>query len=204
MALRSPSSSSSSYSSLQSFCPKVYAPMSPSRLCSPFSVKCDGAEQLKLVNGRPSIPVLDGQSLPRFPSTKRLDDSINRSSTRLKLFSGSANPALATPPPSSLPKLAQIRNPIYQKLFLEILNLEDRGHKLLNQKRPKWDQLKPNLIIMKIKFWRGQDFRDPFVCWSTEWCGQVALGFFLCHSTTFFVGFEVASCSLLCAKGLAV
>lgn len=88
-------SSSTSYSSLQSFCPKIPASTSPSRLCSSFSVKCSGAEPLKLVNGRPSIPVLDGQSLPKFLSSKRLDDSVNRSSTRLKLFSGLANPALA-------------------------------------------------------------------------------------------------------------
>lgn len=88
-------SSSTSYSSLQSFCPKIPAATSPSRLCSSFSIKCSGAEPLKLVNGRPSIPVLDGQSLPKFLSSKRLDDSVNRSSTRLKLFSGLANPALA-------------------------------------------------------------------------------------------------------------
>ncbi|KAJ8435350.1 hypothetical protein Cgig2_024337 [Carnegiea gigantea] len=88
-------SSSTSSSSLQSFCPKIPASTSPSRLCSSFSVKCSGAEPLKLVNGRPSIPVLDGQSLPKFLSSKRLDDSVNRSSTRLKLFSGLANPALA-------------------------------------------------------------------------------------------------------------
>lgn len=50
---------------------------------------------MKLVNGRPSVPVLDEQSLPKFLHSKRLENSVNRSSTRLKLFSGLANPALA-------------------------------------------------------------------------------------------------------------
>ncbi|KAL2925092.1 Ribose-phosphate pyrophosphokinase 2 chloroplastic [Bienertia sinuspersici] len=43
----------------------------------------------------PSVPIVDEQSLPKFLHPKCLENSVNRSSTRLKLFSGSANPALA-------------------------------------------------------------------------------------------------------------
>ncbi|XP_048500790.1 ribose-phosphate pyrophosphokinase 2, chloroplastic isoform X2 [Beta vulgaris subsp. vulgaris] len=93
LALRSLSSSSSSSSSSSfSISPP---PRSLSRLLRPFPVKCNGGEPLKLVNGRPSVPVLDEQSLPKFLHSKRLENSVNRSSTRLKLFSGLANPALA-------------------------------------------------------------------------------------------------------------
>ncbi|KNA21909.1 hypothetical protein SOVF_038960 [Spinacia oleracea] len=93
-APRSLSSSSSSSSS--SFCPSISPPpRSPSRASLPFSVKCNTVEPLKLVNGKPSVPILDEQSLPKFLHSKRLESSVNRSNTRLKLFSGLANPALA-------------------------------------------------------------------------------------------------------------
>ncbi|KAL9246915.1 hypothetical protein vseg_020394 [Gypsophila vaccaria] len=95
VALRSPSSSSlsSSSSSLHSFRPADVPP--PSRLSLPLSVKCNASESLKLANGRPSVPILDEQSLPKFLHSKRLENSVSRSNTRLKLFSGLANPALA-------------------------------------------------------------------------------------------------------------
>ncbi|KAL2901543.1 Ribose-phosphate pyrophosphokinase 2 chloroplastic [Bienertia sinuspersici] len=87
---------SSSSSSTSSFCPAI-SPSSRSftRISLPFRVKCNGDEPLKMVNGQPSVPILDEQSLPKFLHSKRLENSVNRSSTRLKLFSGLANPALA-------------------------------------------------------------------------------------------------------------
>ncbi|KAL9242709.1 hypothetical protein vseg_016684 [Gypsophila vaccaria] len=89
-----PSSSSSSPSSLHSFLPAI----SPSPRIYPPSValvKCNAGGSLKMVNGRPSLPVCDEQSLPKFLQSERLSNSVNRSDTRLKLFSGLANPSLA-------------------------------------------------------------------------------------------------------------
>lgn len=94
MSLRLPSSSSPS--SLRSFCAK--SPLhcgSSSRISASLSVKCDSSEPLKLVNETPSVPILDEQSLPKFLQSKRLENSVKRSSARLKLFSGRANPLLA-------------------------------------------------------------------------------------------------------------
>ncbi|KAL9254244.1 Ribose-phosphate pyrophosphokinase 2, chloroplastic-like protein [Drosera capensis] len=59
-----------------------------------FVEKCNLDEPYKLVNGRPSVPILDEKSLPNFLHSNRLENSINRSDTRIKLFSGTANPAL--------------------------------------------------------------------------------------------------------------
>uniref|UniRef100_A0A7C8YG71 ribose-phosphate diphosphokinase n=1 Tax=Opuntia streptacantha TaxID=393608 RepID=A0A7C8YG71_OPUST len=95
LSLRLPSSSSSS--SMHSFCPNPSLPCRSlsSRASASFAVKCDGGEPLKLVNGKPSVPVLNEQSLPKFLHSKRLEKSVNSSGTRLKLFSGLANPVLA-------------------------------------------------------------------------------------------------------------
>ncbi|GAB2230321.1 hypothetical protein Droror1_Dr00014583 [Drosera rotundifolia] len=98
LALRFPSSLSSPAWSPQH--PFVRNGTSPprilrSRFCSMNGVKCNLDEPYKLVNGRPSVPILDEKSLPNFLHSKRLENSINRSDTRIKLFSGTANPALA-------------------------------------------------------------------------------------------------------------
>ncbi|GAB4857790.1 ribose-phosphate pyrophosphokinase [Ancistrocladus abbreviatus] len=61
----------------------------------PYAIKCNLDEPLKLVNGRPSVPVLNEQTLPNFLHSKRLEKSVNGSNTRLKLFSGLANPSLS-------------------------------------------------------------------------------------------------------------
>lgn len=90
LSLRLPSSS------MHSSCSKSPLPCRAlSRASAPFSVKCDAGEPLKLANGRPSVPVLNEQRLPNFLQSKRLETTMNRSSARLKLFSGLANPALA-------------------------------------------------------------------------------------------------------------
>uniref|UniRef100_A0A803LTT6 ribose-phosphate diphosphokinase n=1 Tax=Chenopodium quinoa TaxID=63459 RepID=A0A803LTT6_CHEQI len=95
MALRCLSSSSSS----TSFCPTFAPPPRslPCRISLPFTVKCNGSEPLETVNGRPSLPfpILDEHSQPKLMHSRRLENSVNTSDTRLKLFSGTANLALA-------------------------------------------------------------------------------------------------------------
>ncbi|KAG7569252.1 Ribose-phosphate pyrophosphokinase [Arabidopsis thaliana x Arabidopsis arenosa] len=59
------------------------------------SVKCDMPESLNVENGNPSIPIINERTLPKFLESARMEKSVSRTSTRLKLFSGTANPALA-------------------------------------------------------------------------------------------------------------
>ncbi|XP_062147254.1 ribose-phosphate pyrophosphokinase 1 [Alnus glutinosa] len=68
---------------------------SRSRAHSPNSIKCDLAEPFKNVNGKPIVPILNERTLPKFLETARMEKTVNRTSTRLKLFSGTANPALS-------------------------------------------------------------------------------------------------------------
>ncbi|XP_027335576.1 ribose-phosphate pyrophosphokinase 1 isoform X2 [Abrus precatorius] len=68
---------------------------SRTRIFAPNSVKCDMAEASNLVNGKPIIPVLNEQTLPKFLESARTEKTVNRNSNRLKLFSGTANPALS-------------------------------------------------------------------------------------------------------------
>ncbi|CAO2819530.1 unnamed protein product [Amaranthus hypochondriacus] len=94
LSLRSLSSSNSSYGS--SFSSSVSPPRRLLlRFDRPFSVKCNGSSKPLKINGRPAVPIVDEQSLPKFLHSKRLENTVNRSNTRLKLFSGLANPALA-------------------------------------------------------------------------------------------------------------
>ncbi|AEC09104.1 putative ribose-phosphate diphosphokinase [Arabidopsis thaliana] len=58
-------------------------------------VKCDMPESLNVGNGNPSIPIINERTLPKFLESARMEKSVNRTNTRLKLFSGTANPALA-------------------------------------------------------------------------------------------------------------
>ncbi|KAL8138744.1 hypothetical protein V2J09_004745 [Rumex salicifolius] len=103
LALRSPSSSSpsSSVPSPAAFmrCGGRRIPFrrgSPSRFCSPNIAKCSLSEQFKLVNGKPLLPVVGDQTMTKLLDSKRVDNSVNkRTNTRLKLFSGTANPALS-------------------------------------------------------------------------------------------------------------
>ncbi|XP_052171336.1 ribose-phosphate pyrophosphokinase 1-like [Diospyros lotus] len=104
LALASPSSSSSSSSSstssssssLFSRCPlghrSLLSDKSRSRICFSNVVKCDLGETL---NGKPCLPVLSNGALPSFFSSKRLESATNRNNTRLKIFSGTANPSLS-------------------------------------------------------------------------------------------------------------
>ncbi|XP_024173570.1 ribose-phosphate pyrophosphokinase 1, chloroplastic isoform X2 [Rosa chinensis] len=65
-----------------------------SRIYAPDCVKCEMAEPIS-GNGKPIIPVVNERTLPKFLESARLAKSVNRSSSRLKLFSGTANPALS-------------------------------------------------------------------------------------------------------------
>nr|KYP55278.1 Ribose-phosphate pyrophosphokinase 1 [Cajanus cajan] len=58
------------------------------------TVKCDMSESSNLVNGKPIIPVLNERTLPKFMESARSEKTV-RNSNRLKLFSGTANPALS-------------------------------------------------------------------------------------------------------------
>ncbi|KAI5655867.1 hypothetical protein M9H77_33054 [Catharanthus roseus] len=56
------------------------------------SVRCERAEP---VNGKPFVPVINDQVLPKFLKSRRLADTVHKSGSRLKLFSGTANPKLS-------------------------------------------------------------------------------------------------------------
>lgn len=53
------------------------------------------AEPNKYPNGKPIVPILNERTLPKFLESARMEKTVNRNSTRLKLFSGTANPALS-------------------------------------------------------------------------------------------------------------
>lgn len=103
ISLPSPSSSASSASSscsASSFsrCSPSYGGFltweSRSRI-APNGFRCHLVEPLKSENGRPCIPVLNDRTLPNFLDSKRMENAVNRNSTRLRIFSGTANPALS-------------------------------------------------------------------------------------------------------------
>ncbi|XP_042520645.1 ribose-phosphate pyrophosphokinase 2, chloroplastic-like [Macadamia integrifolia] len=65
------------------------------RISPQNGVRCDLVEPLKYCNGKPSIPVHNGQAVPNFLSSRHPDSIINKSDTRLRIFSGTANPSLS-------------------------------------------------------------------------------------------------------------
>ncbi|XP_009373456.2 ribose-phosphate pyrophosphokinase 1 [Pyrus x bretschneideri] len=95
----SSSSMSSSFSSLFSRCSVSHRTLLPndsaSRIYAPNSVKCGMPEPIKYGNGKAIIPIVNEPTLPKFLESARLEKSVNRDSSRLKLFSGTANPALS-------------------------------------------------------------------------------------------------------------
>lgn len=50
---------------------------------------------MKFENGKPCVPVLNDRTMPNFLESRRIEKSISRNSERLKIFSGTANPALS-------------------------------------------------------------------------------------------------------------
>lgn len=100
LALRTPYSSTSSSSSFSSSSSSSTSQMTlflkqehRSRFCT---VKCDVGDALKAINGRgPSVPVINEHTLPKYLHSKRMESPSSRNNPRLKLFSGTANPALS-------------------------------------------------------------------------------------------------------------
>ncbi|OIV93420.1 hypothetical protein TanjilG_02957 [Lupinus angustifolius] len=95
--LQPPSSlftSTSRSSTLRTFAPSV--PHSRiTRIFSLNSVKCDLPEPSNIMNRKPIIPVLNEKTLPKFMDSARMERTVNKNGNRLKLFSGTANPALS-------------------------------------------------------------------------------------------------------------
>ncbi|XP_057480048.1 ribose-phosphate pyrophosphokinase 1-like isoform X1 [Actinidia eriantha] len=101
LVLPSPSSSSTpSFSSLStsllSLSSLIHRNFLRSESCSRIShvnaIKCHLSESL---NGKPCVPILNEGSLSKFLPSKHLESAVNRSNTRLKIFSGTANPSLS-------------------------------------------------------------------------------------------------------------
>ncbi|KAB2017922.1 hypothetical protein ES319_D08G195300v1 [Gossypium barbadense] len=101
--ISSPSKSSSFLSSSLS---SLFTPSSLSRksfafnisrspICAPNSLKCELPQPVNYENGIPTIPVLNERILPKFVESNRMDKAVNRNGAKLKLFSGTANPALS-------------------------------------------------------------------------------------------------------------
>ncbi|KAG2320523.1 hypothetical protein Bca4012_056436 [Brassica carinata] len=101
-AVKVPSYLASSSSSLFSRSSISFSTIeSRSRICVSNSAKCNLPKALNLGNGKASIPITNGTTLPNyFDSSSRLEKPVSSSSsraanTKLKLFSGTANPALS-------------------------------------------------------------------------------------------------------------
>ncbi|CAK9173366.1 unnamed protein product [Ilex paraguariensis] len=63
------------------------------RIYPPNGVKCELTEP---VNGKHCVPILNDRTFTKFLQSTRLENVVNKSSnTRLKIFSGTANPALS-------------------------------------------------------------------------------------------------------------
>ncbi|KAK3183081.1 hypothetical protein Dsin_030367 [Dipteronia sinensis] len=89
------SSSSSSYSCSSLGCRTLSFNGSRSRIHVANSVRCDLAEPLNFANGKPNIPLLNERTLPKFLESARMEKTVTRSNTRIRLFSGTANPGLS-------------------------------------------------------------------------------------------------------------
>ncbi|XP_022923419.1 ribose-phosphate pyrophosphokinase 1-like [Cucurbita moschata] len=91
------SSSSSSSSRRTSFLTRrdSFSDYSRSRNCIRYSFKSSLPEPSRFGNGKPIVPILNERSLPEFLESARMGKPVNRSSNRLKLFSGTANLALS-------------------------------------------------------------------------------------------------------------
>ncbi|XWS49606.1 hypothetical protein CRYUN_Cryun12cG0017500 [Craigia yunnanensis] len=68
---------------------------SRSRISASNTFKCDLPQPVNYGNGKPMIPILNEKTLPRFLESARMETTVNRSVAKLKVFSGTANPALS-------------------------------------------------------------------------------------------------------------
>ncbi|AES90848.2 putative ribose-phosphate diphosphokinase [Medicago truncatula] len=69
-----------------------FVDLSRSRTVAYNTVKCDMSEASNVVNGKPIVPVINEQTLPKFMESEK---TVSRNGNKLKLFSGTANPALS-------------------------------------------------------------------------------------------------------------
>ncbi|XP_016478361.2 ribose-phosphate pyrophosphokinase 1 [Nicotiana tabacum] len=83
-SLALPSTSTKSSSLCQSFVPK--------RTHQPSFVSCERSEP---VYGKPRVPIINDGTLPKFLQAKRLENAVSRNNSRLKIFTGTANPSLS-------------------------------------------------------------------------------------------------------------
>ncbi|OMO77200.1 hypothetical protein CCACVL1_15166 [Corchorus capsularis] len=65
-----------------------------SRICVSNHSKCDLPQPLNYGNGKPTIPILNERTLPKFLESAQ-ETTVNRNGAKLKVFSGTANPELA-------------------------------------------------------------------------------------------------------------
>ncbi|KAL5550948.1 hypothetical protein UlMin_001124 [Ulmus minor] len=92
----SSSSSLSWSSSLSRFSKEVgFSNESRSGIYAPNGIKCDIYDPSKYVNGKPVIPVLNERTLPNFLESTLVENTGSRTNNKIKLFSGTANPALS-------------------------------------------------------------------------------------------------------------
>ncbi|XVE65246.1 hypothetical protein DITRI_Ditri07aG0165700 [Diplodiscus trichospermus] len=92
------SSSSSSLSAPCSLSHKSVSFNEPrSRFSASNTFKCDLPQPLNYRNGngKPTIPILNERTLPNFLEKARMEANVNRNGADLKVFSGTANPALS-------------------------------------------------------------------------------------------------------------
>ncbi|KAK6947455.1 Ribose-phosphate pyrophosphokinase, partial [Dillenia turbinata] len=89
-------SSSSSLFSCRAFAsPSFFRNDHPRIFASNAVIKCDMSDPLKSPNGKPTVPIINEQTLPKFLDSKPLENMVSRKLTKLRLFSGSANPSLS-------------------------------------------------------------------------------------------------------------
>ncbi|CAN1256816.1 Ribose-phosphate pyrophosphokinase 1, chloroplastic, partial [Linum perenne] len=60
-----------------------------------ISQKFDVTEPLNFANGKPTIPVINERTLPKFLESASMEERTGMHGSRLKLFSGTANPILS-------------------------------------------------------------------------------------------------------------
>ncbi|KAK6935016.1 Ribose-phosphate pyrophosphokinase, N-terminal domain [Dillenia turbinata] len=53
------------------------------------------SDSLKSPNGKPTVPTINQQTLPKFLDSVGLENTVSRKQTKLRIFSGSANPSLS-------------------------------------------------------------------------------------------------------------
>ncbi|XP_043807084.1 ribose-phosphate pyrophosphokinase 1, chloroplastic isoform X2 [Manihot esculenta] len=98
-SLTTPSFISSSHcSSLFSSRVSMVSTDSRTKIFPQSSLRCDMAEPISVENvgnGKPNIQILNERIFPKFLESARNEKSVNKNGSRLKLFSGSANPALS-------------------------------------------------------------------------------------------------------------